>query len=59
MLWCVVDVPLSSVPRAVANEIEQNDAQPGLELYASERVKWVPAINGAAQKQGMPDSGDA
>lgn len=35
-----------------------DNAQPGVELYAPERVKWVSAISGAAQKKNMPDSAD-
>ncbi|EMC92030.1 hypothetical protein BAUCODRAFT_78587 [Baudoinia panamericana UAMH 10762] len=33
-----------------------NDAKPGVELYAPERVNWVKPVDGAGQKQGMPDS---
>lgn len=33
-----------------------DDAKPVLELYASERVPWVSAVNGAEQKAAMPDS---
>ncbi|KAK4990712.1 hypothetical protein LTR66_006733 [Elasticomyces elasticus] len=31
-----------------------NDAKPGVELYAPERVSWVKEVEGAEQKQGMP-----
>ena len=37
----------------------QNDAEPGVELYAPERVKWVQPVTGAAQKKAMPDSAAA
>ena len=33
-----------------------NEAKPGVELYVPERVKWLTPIEGAAQKQNMPDS---
>lgn len=34
------------------------DAQPGVELYAAERVSWQGAVPGAGQKKAMPDSAD-
>lgn len=36
----------------------QDNAQPGVELFAAERVKWVQPVGGAGQKKGMPDSAD-
>ncbi|KAL8920769.1 MAG: hypothetical protein Q9208_006099 [Pyrenodesmia sp. 3 TL-2023] len=33
-----------------------NDAQPAVELYAVDRVQWVPPVAGAEQKQAMVDS---
>lgn len=33
-----------------------NDAKPEVELYAPERVSWLPAQAGAAQFKGMPGS---
>ena len=43
----------------VADEnVAQDNAEPALELYASQRVKWVSPISGAGQKKGMPDSAD-
>ena len=32
------------------------DAKPAIELFAPERVPWVSAVAGAAQKKSMPDS---
>ncbi|KAK5171664.1 hypothetical protein LTR04_000029 [Oleoguttula sp. CCFEE 6159] len=31
-----------------------DEAKPGVELYAPTRVAWVPEIQGADQKDGMP-----
>ena len=31
-----------------------NDAKPAVELYAGERVSWVPELAGASQLPGMP-----
>lgn len=31
-----------------------NDAKPAVELYAPERVSWVPALSGTEQLEGMP-----
>jgi len=28
--------------------------KPKVELYVGERIGWVPELNGAAQKPGMP-----
>jgi hypothetical protein len=30
-----------------------NNTKPGAELYASERIKWVPALDGAGQMKAM------
>lgn len=35
-----------------------DDMKPGIELYAPQRPSWVKAVDGAAQKKGMPDSED-
>jgi len=31
-----------------------DDAKPAVELYAPERISWVPQTPGTAQKPGMP-----
>jgi len=33
-----------------------NNTKPGAELFAPERVKWVPALDGAGQLDAMPPS---
>lgn len=33
-----------------------NNTKPGAELFASERVKWLTATEGATQLEGMPPS---
>lgn len=34
-----------------------NNTKPGAELYASERIRWVAAVEGANQMDGVCDSG--
>lgn len=43
----VVKVGTLDAPDALTN------IKPDAELYVAERVPWVPAIDGAAQKQAM------
>lgn len=31
-----------------------NNTKPGAELFAGERIKWIPAAEGAQQLSGMP-----
>lgn len=33
-----------------------NSTKPGAELFAPERISWVPAIDGAGQLDTMPPS---
>jgi len=35
-----------------------DDAKPGVELYAPERISWVTGVNGASQLKEMPDSAE-
>ena len=32
-----------------------NNTKPGAELFAPERIQWVPAIDGAGQMNAMPE----